>query len=245
MKTLCIRSLKIWAALAMMGGAGVHAQQVRGVNPADIDSRFDVIVKHVELDPTGGADSITFKYDHKLNQNWGLNFELPVYTKIAVPGMPASGNGDLFTRARWIVPAGKWTYGASVEGVFPGASEDALGTGKYQLNVAGLLVRSVSQSFIVAAAVKRVTSFGGDNDRADFSNSEIRLVPVLILQDGWAITGEMRQTWEHRSDLSWQRIEVVLNKQFSARWAGSVGLGRDLGDRKDAGAVSIAAKYFF
>lgn len=225
--------------------ASVHAQQVRGVNPADIDSRFDVIVKHVALHPEGKADSITFKYDYKLNQNWGLNFELPVLTQVSVPGASSTGNGDLFARARWITPAGPWTYGASAEAVFPGASKDALGTGKYQLNFAGLLVRPLSERVIIAGALKRVTSVGGDRDRPDFSNTEIRLVPVLILQHGWAITGELRQTWEHRSDLSWQRIEAVVNKQFSAKWAGSVGWGRDVGDRKDGGAVSVSAKYFF
>lgn len=233
------------AACLSVAGAGAHAQQARGVNPAEIDSRFDVIVKHVKLDPEGQVDSLTLKYDHKLSANWGLNFELPVYSRLSAPGLRSSGNGDLFARARWIVPAGAWTYGASVETVLPAASRDALGTGKVQLNVAALAVRAFSPQFLAAVALKRSTSVGGDGDREGFGNTDLRLVPVFILADGWAVTGEFRQTWEHRQDLSWRRAELVLNKQFTAQWAGSAGYGRDFGDRPDRGAFSLAVKYFF
>jgi hypothetical protein len=233
------------AGLIALACGAAQAQQARGVNPAEIDSRFDVIVKFVELEPSGRSQSLTLKYDYKLNQNWGLNFELPAYTKLSVPGLSRSGNGDLFARARWIVPAGAWTYGASFETVLPVASRDELGTGRYQLNVGGLVVRAFSSSFIAAAVLKQTTSVGGDSARARFSNTDFRIVPVFILPAGWAITGEIRQTWEHRSNLSWLRIEGTASKQFDANWAGSLSYGRDSGDRKDGGAVSAAVKYFF
>ena len=243
-----VRSLPAQAAAAgliALGLGAAQAQQARGVNPAEIDSRFDVIVKNVELEPSGRTQSLTLKYDQKLNSQWGLNFELPVYTKLSAPGVSRSGNGDLFARARWIVPAGAWTYGASFETVLPVASPDDLGTGRYQLNVGGLVVRAFSASFIAAAVLKQTTSIGGDSARSKFSNTDFRIVPVFILPAGWAITGEIRQTWEHRSDLSWLRVEGTVNKQFDANWAGSLSYGRDSGDRKDGGAVSAAVKYFF
>jgi hypothetical protein len=233
------------ASLLALACGLAQAQQARGVNPAEIDSRFDVIAKSVELEPSGRTQSLTLKYDYKLNAQWGLNFELPAYTKLSVPGLSRSGNGDLFARARWIVPAGAWTYGASFETVLPVASPDDLGTGRYQLNVGGLVVRAFSASFIAAAVLKQTTSIGGDSARSKFSNTEVRLVPVFILPAGWAITGEVRQTWEHRSDLSWQRVEGTVNKQIDANWAASLSYGRDSGDRKDGGAVSVAVKYFF
>lgn len=230
---------------ALAAGASAQAQQSRGVNPADIDSRFDVIVKHIGLEPSGNTRSMTLKYDYKLNNHWGLNFELPAYTKLSQPGFERSGNGDLFARARWIVPAGAWTYGAAVETVLPIASKDELGTGRYQLNVSGLVVRAFSASFLTAAALKQSSSIGGDSARPAISSTDFRIVPVFILPDGWAVTGELRQTWEHKTELTWQRAEVSLNKQFDAQWAGSVSAGRDFGDRKDRGAYSVALKYFF
>jgi len=221
------------------------AQESRGVNPADIDSRFDVIAKRVRLDGGGDTDVLTVKYDYKLNKEWGLNFELPAYTKLAVPGFSVSGPGDFYARARWIVPAGAWTYGASFETVLPTAGDDALGTGRYQLNFGALAVKPVSRSFMFALVAKQTTSLGGDSERAKFSNTELRFVPVFILSDGWALTGEARQVWEHRSSTSWQRLEATVNKQFDLHWAGSVSLSRDFGDKKDGGAISAALKYFF
>ncbi|MBP9904557.1 MAG: hypothetical protein KBF66_03300 [Rhodoferax sp.] len=232
-------------ALPALFTTSVVAQESRGVNPADIDSRFDVITKRVRLDGGGNTDVLTFKYDYKLNQEWGLNFELPAYTKVAVPGFSASGTGDFFARARWIVPAGAWIYGASFEAVLPTATDDALGTGRGQLNFGALAVKPVSQSFIFALVAKQTTSVGGDSERAGFSNTEVRFIPVFILPAGWAITGEARHVWEHRTNTNWQRLEGTVNKQFDLHWAGSVSYSRDFGDKKDRGAISAAVKYFF
>lgn len=232
--------------LALCAAAPVSAQEARGVNPADIDSRIDLIVKRVNLDPNGSTDIVTFKFDYKLNNNWGLNFELPAYTKLSVPGFSATGNGDLFARARYIQPtASGWIYGASFEIVAPAASKDQLGTGRWQGNVGALAVKPWTRAFLTAFVLKQTSSMGGDSDRAKFSNTEVRLVPVMMLSGGWALSGELRQTWEHRSDASWQRVEGTLNKQFSAQWAGSLSYSRDSGDRKDRGAFSAAVKYFF
>lgn len=234
-----------FALAALAWSAAAPAQQARGVNPADIDSRVDVIAKQINLDPDGRARSLTFKYDYKLGSEWGLNFELPAYSRLALPGLTRTGNGDLFARARWIVPAGAWTYGASFETVLPVASQDKLGTGRHQLNVGALAVRMFSPSLIAAGVVKQTTSVGGDSARPKISNTEVRLVPVFILPAGWAVTGELRQTWEHETSFRWQRAEATLNKQFDLHWAGSLSLGRDYGDRPDRGAVSVAVKYFF
>jgi hypothetical protein len=232
--------------LALSAIAPALAQEARGVNPADIDSRIDLIVKRVNLDPDGTTDVVTFKFDYKLNSHWGVNFELPAYTKLSVPGFSATGNGDLFARARYIQPtASGWIYGASFEVVAPAASKDELGTGRWQGNVGALAVKPWTRAFLTAFVLKQTTSLGGDADRAKFSNTELRLVPVLMLGDGWALSGEVRQTWEHRSNASWQRVEGTLNKQFSSRWAGSLGYSHDFGDKEDRGALSAAAKYFF
>ena len=74
----------------------------------------------------------------------------------------------------------------------------------------------------------------------------MRFVPVYMLTDGWAISGELRQVWEHRGEQArWQLAEAVLNKQFNQNWAGSMSYSRQFGDRKDRGAVGAAVKYFF
>jgi len=245
---MTLSKLKISMAFAVAACVAplTHAQEVRGVNPADIDSRFDVIYKRVNLSPTGKTDIWTLKYDYKLNNQWGLNFELPVTSKLSVPGLSVSGNGDFFARARYIIPgANGMTYGLAFETVLDAASKNELGTGKHQLNVGALVVKPWSRGFLTAATLKQVTSVGGDSQRAKFSNTELRFIPVFILQDGWAVTGDLRQTWEHRSSQSWQRLELSLNKQFNVHWAGGIGISKDFDDKKDRSTLSVAAKYFF
>ena len=240
-----LASVAAFAAATLLSGAAC-AQQARGVNPADIDSRVDVILKRVNLDPEGTTDVLTLKFDYKVSSNWGFNFELPAYTRLSVPGFKASGNGDFFSRARFIRPtASGMIYGAAFEAVAPLASDDALGTGRWQANVGVLAVKPWTASFLTAFALKQYTSLGGDADRAEFSNTELRLVPVLMLPDGWALSGDLRQTWEHRSGLSWQRYEATLNKQFTLQWAGALGYTLDCGDRPDRGSVALTVKYFF
>lgn len=234
------------SVVALFFTASASAQEARGVNPADIDSRIDFIVKRVNLDPDGTTDVVTGKFDYKINSNWGLNFELPAYTKLTVPGFSAKGNGDLFARARWIAPQGNgWIYGAAFEVVAPTASKDPLGAGRWQGNIGVLAVKPWSRSFLTAFVAKQYTSLGGDADRAKFSNTEVRIVPVLMLSDGWELSGDLRQTWEHRNNASWQRVEATINKQFNLHWAGSLGYTRDVGDKPDRGAIAVTLKYFF
>jgi hypothetical protein len=72
------------AGLIALGLGAAQAQQARGVKPAEIDSRFDVIAKRIGMEPDGDSTSLTLKYDYRLNQNLGLNFELPAdYTHAA------------------------------------------------------------------------------------------------------------------------------------------------------------------
>lgn len=230
-------------ALALCGGAA--AQDARGVNPADIDSRLDVVFKQVRLEPLGRLDVLTVKYDYKVNERLGLSAELPVVARLSGPGLRTTGNGDLFGRGRWIVPAGSWTVGAAVETVLPAASDDALGLGKVQVNFGAIAVKPLSRQVLMAGLVKHSSGFAGERERPDFSNTEVRLIPVLLLSDGWAVSGELRHTTEHRSGLHWQRVEASLNKQFDPTWAGSLSYARDSGDRPDRGTLTAAVKYFF
>ncbi len=238
-------ALALGAALMACAGGASAQDTTRGVNPADIDSRLDVVFKQVRLEPAGRLDVLTFKYDYKLNAHWGLSAELPTVSRLAAPGLRVTGNGDLFGRARWIVPAGDWTVGAAVETVLPAATNDALGLGKVQVNFGALAVKPLSRQMLLAALVKHSSGFAGERDRPDFTNTEVRVLPVILLSKGWAVTGEWRYTAEHRSGLRWQRTEAGLNKQFNPTWAGSLSYARDHGDRPDRGTVTAAVKYFF
>lgn len=237
--------------ILLLASLSVHAEeevQSRGVNPADIDNRIDLIIKNVMLDGEGDVLSITGKFDRKLSQKVGLNFELPMYTKLDTPLFSASGNGDFYARARYITQKGKWSVGGSAEIVLPIASNDALGTGKYQLNFGALAVRPVNARFMVAFVAKQVTSVGGDGNRNDLSTTELRVLPIFPLDNGWAVVGEYRRIFSHEdANPTYSYGEVSLNKQLDTHWALSGSYSRTICDcsARDDGGISASVKYFF
>ena len=245
---------KLLVPLLLLASGSILAQegqgqvQARGVNPADIDNRVDLIAKLVMLDGEGDVFSLTGKFDKKVNSKVGLNFELPVYTRLDTPGFGASGNGDLFARVRYITQKGRWSVGGSAEVVLPVASSDALGSGKYQLNVALLAVRPVNRRFMAAFALKQVTSVAGDSDRNDIRTTEVRVLPIFPLDNGWALVTEYRRVFSHESaNPTYSYAEGSLSKQLNANWNMSGSYSRTLCQcsARDDGAVGLAIKYFF
>jgi hypothetical protein len=226
----------------------------RGVNPSDIDTRIDLIFKYVDLgdvDLGNGTSErsdmsvTTLKYDYKLGGAWGLNFEFPAYSALN-GSVKAEGVGDLFSRVRYITQAGRWSVGGSAEMVFPTAAADALGTGKYQANIAALAVRPVSASYISAFVIKENSSVWGDGDRDDIRTTELRTLAIFILPKAFSLIGDYKFNLSHvgRND-RWHTGEVSLGKQFTLNWAGGVAVQKNWGDRPDDGSISASVKYFF
>ncbi|MDN3988681.1 hypothetical protein [Zwartia vadi] len=240
--------------------SNAQSVQSRGVNPAEIDTRIDLINDFVRLNGGGNSNTTTVKFDKKLNDQTGVNFEMPFAININSPGFNTSGNGDLFSRFRYMVPLGGWTIGASAEVVLPLASSDALGKGRYLLGVGALAVKPWSNRFITAFVAKTSNSIGGYNtslnqqtnvtsassDLQNYTVREIRFMPIFILDNGWALVGEARQSWGQLPDRAqWTFFKVDLNKQFTANWAATIGINKTFGDLQDMGGVSASVKYFF
>ncbi len=246
--TSCKRTLFEGVVVVMVMGLlcqEAQAQAVRSTSFTGMDSRADLIVKRIRLSPAGHADNLILKYDQKLTPSFAINLELPAHIHLVTPWFSASGHGDFFARVRWIVSQGAWMHGAAVEVVLPVASEDALGTGRGQLNASGIVIRVFSPSFLTAVVLKQVTSVGGDADREAFSNTEVRLIPEWLMADGYAMMGEWRHTMEHRSDKHWQRAEASLIKRFDRNWAVQIGYSRDFGARPDRGSLFVSTRYLF
>lgn len=234
--------------------------QSRGVNPADIDTRIDLINDFIRLNGGGSSNTTTVKIDKKLSNQAGLNFEMPLAININSPTFSTSGNGDLFSRFRYMVPIAGWTFGASAEVVLPVASSEALGKGRYLMGVGALAVKPWSNKFLTAFVAKTSHSIGGYNtslnqqtnvtsassDLTNYTVSEVRFMPIFILDGGYAVVGEVRQSWGQIPDRAqWTYVKVDLNKQFNVNWAATIGINKTYGDLKDYGGISASIKYFF
>lgn len=234
--------------------------QSKGVNPADIDTRIDIINDNVRLKGGGQTNTTTFKFDKKLSDQSGFNIEIPFLININSPNYSTQGNGDLFARYRYMVPVNGWTIGGSGELVLPIATEPALGKNKYLVGIGALAVKPWSREFITAFVAKQTQSLGGYNnslnpsanvssvisDQTTYTSTEIRFMPIFVLKDGWAVVVDGRQYWgQIPRSAQWTFVKVDVNKQFTQHWAGTIGLSKTFDALADRGALSASVKYFF
>jgi hypothetical protein len=247
------------AALALCS-ATVNGEELkaRGVNPAENDTRVDVIFKYNWLNNRASIFTSTLKFDYRISQEIGFNVEMPVlgHFRSASPapgirGLNDTGVGDVFARLRYITPIGVTALGATsiggaVEGVFPTASQPTLGGGTYQLNATALLVQAWSQTVITAVVAKAAQSVEELHGRPRAQENTARIVQAFILPRGMFVTLDGRYNWEtiNRRDVWWEG-QVEFGTMLDARTAASVALSRKWGDRADRGAVALTFKRFF
>ena len=166
--------------------AAGEAQTVRGVNPADNLTKFEFLPKFTMLDAGNdlSISTMTFKYDRAFQGVYGLNFELPT-AYFDSPFADEFGIGDLNVRGRYQHRAGNWTVIAGAEAVFPIATADSLGSGKYQLNPVLAGVYAFSPRTFVALSAKHLFSIAGDSDRPDIVQGQYRMILAHTTPSGW------------------------------------------------------------
>jgi hypothetical protein len=69
----------------------------------------------------------------------------------------------------------------------PTATDDALGTGKWQLGLSAVAVKNITPIFLGGALVTWQTSVAGDDDRADAGLMTAQPLVVLQIGDGYYV----------------------------------------------------------
>lgn len=194
MKLLALPFLAVLPALA-------EDATVRGVNPADNLTKFEILPKFTMIDDDNGVSisTTTFKYDRAIQGIYGVNIELPV-GYFDSPFDEDYGIGDFNLRARYQHQSGRFTLLAGLEAVLPVATADTLGSGKYQLNpvLAGVYAFSV-QTF-VAVTAKHLFSIAGDADRDDIVQGQYRVILAHTTADGWWFLADPQLWVDYHND---------------------------------------------
>jgi hypothetical protein len=226
--------------------AAADESEVKGVNPADILSRADIIVKVVNLEQ-GESITAVAKYDQKLGDGFGANIELPFLSYVNVGVADSTGIGDTFGRIRYVTPLSAKVIGLlSVEAVAPTASSDLLGTGKWQLNPGAGAVYLWSQRSFTAVIYKHSFSVAGEDNRADISINQVRALHSFVLDKGWYITFDGKHEWQSLGfNQSWTTTEFEVGRQFNGKLAASMRIGKAYGDRSNDGTLELNVRTFF
>lgn len=159
---------------------------VRGVNPADNITKFELLPKFAMLDSEKdiSLSTLTLKYDRAIKGSYGINVELPI-AYFDSPLGDDFGVSDLNVRGRVQFRGGRWTYITGLEAVFPIASADTLGSGKYQLNPTVVAVHAFSAQTFAAGVAKHYFSVAGEKDRDDIVRGQYRCLVAHTLKAGW------------------------------------------------------------
>jgi hypothetical protein len=239
-----------------LSGAMVAAQElepaetaVRGVNPADNLTKFEILPKVTMIDDSSDTSiwTTTLKYDRAFQGIYGLNVEMPL-AAFDSPGVEEAGLGDLNLRGRVQRQIGRWTFIAGAEAVLPTATDDTLGSGKFQLNPTVVAVYSFSaQTFIVAAA-KHLFSLAGESDRADIAQGQYRIILAHTTASGWWFLADP-QLWidygnEQRLHFAPElEIGKMVGTQTGVWLRGGGHLGGDW--EKDDWSISAGIRFIF
>jgi hypothetical protein len=93
--------------------------------------------------------------------------------------------------------AGQWLLGLGPTFIFPTASTDFTGQGKWQVGP-GALVGYLAEKWILGAFVQNWTSIGGDDDRPNTNQMNLQPIASYFLPDGWSIgySGNILANWQ-------------------------------------------------
>jgi hypothetical protein len=133
----------------------------------------------------------------RLTEDWNL-ITRPVFPVLAVVDVPElsggglrwtekSGLGDIALLSLLSPKSGEsllWGVGPSF--IFPSASDNALGQGKWQAGPAAVVLH-LGKEWIFGALAQQWWSFAGDSNRPDTSQANIQYFIQYILPDHWQV----------------------------------------------------------
>jgi hypothetical protein len=170
------------------------------------------------------------------NNNWNFQPVLPVsltkdWNLITRPVMPfynivphetapgqferAAGLGDL-ALLELLSPAhsGNWVLGAGPTAIFPTATSEFTGQGKWQLGPS-VVVGYLTKEFFIGVFPQQWWSIGGEHGRPDTNQMNLQPIAAIFFGEGWSIgySGNILADWNAPSEDVWTvPIGLALSK---------------------------------
>lgn len=175
-------------------------------------TRLDIRQKYQNLPAGKESYTTTFRVDKPivLDGGWVLSTraDLPFTgSDVTSADNPDSdfkwGMSDFLTQFLLIAPQGKksWTYAVGLQTIFPTASEDQMGTGRYQVApvVGGKVdLNGISKGSFAYALIRNHFDAGGDSSRQKLNYLVIQPGINIALPEAFFVTfsPEMKVNWE-------------------------------------------------
>lgn len=141
-----------------------------------------------------------------------FRFTLPIATSPDEPDGYVTGLGDLTLMDIFILPKkGETTFGAGPLIVLPTATDSSLGSGKWQIGGAGVVVAPQSWG-LLGGLVTYQTSFAGSSSRDDVDLLTFQPIANLNLTDGWYIRSSATWNFNLESGSSYVPVGFGVGK---------------------------------
>ena len=176
-------------------------------------TRLDIRQKYQWLASDRHTATTTLRFDKPfvLDSKWVLatRFDLPLMATDVVSGDNPNGDdefgmSDFLAQCIMIAPqaGGNWTWAYGVQTIWPTASQDEMGTGRFQLApLVGVRVGldSLSKGSFTALLLRNHIDVGGSGSRADVNYLVVQPMLTINLPQFYFLTfaPEMRVNWEN------------------------------------------------
>jgi hypothetical protein len=222
-------------------------------------SRLDLRAKYEQITSDLELIKLTARVDHPilLGNGWKLNtrisqglFFSDLPSSDNLDGETEEGFGDLLTQAFFIPPSkGKTSVGFGLRTVFPTATQDQLGTGKYSVVPIGVVLHFPSwlpPGSFFGLGMRNQFGFGGDDDRDDIA--ELQLVPILNIRmpgnSFVAFFPTIRRDWKDDHDFTFP-FDMELGRAIGDGKVGSLRFQTPMIDKRDRSDWSLEARVTF
>lgn len=141
-----------------------------------------------------------------------FRYTLPVATAPDEPSGYVTGLGDLTLMDIFILPKhGEVTLGAGPLVVLPTATDESLGSGKWQIGGAGVVVAPQTWGLIGGLATYQ-TSFAGQSDRPDVNLFTFQPIVNFNLSGGWYLRSSATWNFNFESGSSYVPVGFGVGK---------------------------------
>jgi hypothetical protein len=226
-----------------------------GTDPTAIVGRVQLSSQYLDLPHGAQLETTIARVDVPFRGNWLLRVDTPVHTWLDPnrPGLSsAQGLGDLSATLGWrVYNTPEYAFLIGVLSSFPTASDNLIGTGKYNVGPIVATGRFLPQwdSFLFGV-FQHLVSVGGDPDRSNVSLSQATLNINTIWGEKWwsTVQGVWRVDWEKKTKSS-MALEFELGRNIVGRWGVYLRPGVGVWGNDVAGAydwnVEVGTRYMF
>ena len=151
----------------------------------------------------------------------GMRFEWPIPKVDQEESGPiAAGIGDLtWLSVLFLGESDRWgKIGAGPVFVFPTASDEQLGQGKYQAGPALYYVNKAVRGWQFAFLLQQFFSFAGDASRSDISQLKLQPFITAYLPDSWYIESKPTVTLDFKKHTSSVPLDLVIGRVVAGKW---------------------------